>query len=132
MDAAVVLSLAALVWSGLFALVLWAVVFADLMWMLTLRASLVGSVLLAVVVILFLALSAVAPMGGLQATRFLLVLALAPLLTRPLSDRLAHWRDKSDLPPNGYVFASAEAARAAAFRETLQPPSTAAHPAAAD
>jgi hypothetical protein len=126
MDAISVLTLAAVVWLGLFGLGLWAVVFADLMWMLTLRRGLILLVLLVVVAALFLALGALAPANGLQATRFLIVLALAPLITRPLADRLARWRDKSDLPANGYVFASAEADRAAAFRETLHPSTSAA------
>jgi hypothetical protein len=121
-----VLLLAVLVWFGLFGLGLWAVVFADLMWMLTLRRGLILIVLLVVVAALLLALGLVAPANGLQATRFLIVLALAPLITRPLCDRLARWRDKWDIPANGYVFASAEADRAAAFREALHPSTSAA------
>jgi len=97
----------------------WPGAFADLLWMFPMRPAAVGAASLVVLLGLLGGLELILRVDHLSAARFLLVLALGPLVARPFADWAAYRLDKAHGGSRHYVFRWKLARLEASYRDAL-------------
>lgn len=108
---------------------LWFKAFANLLWIVTLRPYIAVSALAVSVAVLVVLLDLLLRRQGLIATRFVVLLVLAPILTEVLANLIARWRAKigpswKDALARDFIFNAARQAQQDAFVASLAPPAT--------
>lgn len=128
-DVLYILLLTGLVFGGLALGLHWLRTLADLLWMATIRPYVVGPSVVASILAASFTLDALIHRQGLVATRFILLLIVAPILAKPLSNVLASLRaralfDWKNPLAKDFIFRRARQIQQDAFVASLAPPQT--------